>query len=286
MPLNPVNPKLLNAQGQLPNVDPLAAAMQPFVDRTMNNWKSPAPPKEILPADWRPGLSNAMIGFWRRSFGDASPTSAGAATVRPIADGARAFMLTIGGTLPKAYRIPWGVVDLINTGTYPEVLPVVDWAAVSTFLEGVPSGKFAAVDPPASTPYYQTASRETWEALNVQFDWENTPWDRIPWGRIPWARVTDTEAIDRAKVAAAAGQKKAATAAFLEALAEAFQLTDADITPGTTDNGNGNGGTAGGDTKKRDGVDWLLVLASVASAAAISAGAFLAYKKSKRSKKP
>ena len=284
MPLK-INPnaiqKSLNAQGVLPNLDPVAMALTPYVQGLMQDGDG------TFPESWRPGLVNALVGFWKRNRGDVLPK--GPADVAELGAGARNFMLAIGGNLKGSRRIPWQVVDLINTGTYPQLLAVVDWPTVAAFLDMIPAGKFAAVDPPDPIPFWLAASVDTWIALDKQFDWPGTPWDGVPWSRVPWAGVAVSSALPAANEAAAAGQTQAATVAFIEALLEAFGLTDADFMDEgenlTIKNPDFPKPPPEPSPKKRDGIDLLLVGASLASAAAITLGAVLAYKRSKRNKK-
>lgn len=278
--------KLLAPQGLQVNLGPVEAAMLPFIQLAMTNWKDPAPAAEVLPEGWRKGLSAAMIQWWKRQNGEQIPVHK---DVVPFGNAARAYMTAVGGYLPSPERIPWGVVNLVDTGTYPEVLAApIDWSLVSNVIDQLPAGLVKLSSPVMSNPSYQT-NADHWAYLEHAFDWEGTPWDKIPWTEIPWARL-DVSGVQAAM--AKGGDKKAVTEAFINAVFDAYEQvsnesnTDLEL-PEDWNDGEGQkteDKTEDKTKKKRDGVEWLLVGASLISAAAIAVGTAIALKRSRKKK--
>lgn len=284
---------LLSPPSKQANADPTTLAILPFADLAMGGWTTP--PTDPLPSGWKQALINAMVLWWKRSRGSETPTYQ---TIRPYGDAARAMLTEIVGYLPEK-DIPWGVIDLVNTGAYPEVLAApIKWTTIEQVIQELPASVRARVLVEPS-PWYQTAtSRDYWKALDKQFRWEETPWKAIPWAGIPWPYLKPTRT--QAAIQRGAGIDET-TDAFVDDLLDAYEAlavasgesaTDIDLPPdwGKDDVPEGGDQTAPATTtttspKKRSG--WGTALAVVGAIGLAFAGGLAARQaiKNQRSKR-
>ncbi len=279
--------KALIAPGNQPNLDPVTAALLPFVELARNNWKEPAPPAEILPEGWMPGLANAMISWWKRAKGEEMPTFA---SVKPYGDSARAFMTEIGGYMVGSDRIPWGRINLSDTTQMGDVLSSpIRWDVVKAVVDALPVEVVNLSSSIEPGPYYQTQSW-AWKTLADRYDWPATPWEKIPWN-LPWSYLP-LQGVRKA--ISEDGSPDAVTEAFLYALQEAYLTlaagsgsSDIDLPDDWKDGGAKDDGAKakddGTDTppegKKRDGWEKVAIGATVVSAIAIAIGTALSLNK-------
>lgn len=286
--LDPAKLKLLinSAQGKDPTLDPVAAKVLEFLPLAAANWQTPPDPNESIDKAGWPLLGAAMIGWWKRARGTEMPTYA---TIRPYADAARYFVRLVGIPYLLNREMPWGTVDLESTRGIADVLAssLIDWKAVRDFLGNVPSGTIAKATLVNPSPSYQTVP-EAWYDLQYDFDWKKVPWEGIPWASVPWQKL----AVQEIRDAIARGDQAGATEAMIDALIFAYQLdelllVDVDVLPPKDwdkDNDGAGGATAPPPppAKKRDLADWLLIGASLITAAAIATGTAVALSKRKK----
>lgn len=176
-------------QAQDTKLDPITIKILELVGQAMAGWQDP-PGENALPEAWRPGMSNAVVSWWKRAHPNKTPTHV---DIRPYTDSAAAFMARYGAKMAEPELIPWGRLNI------PAILPVVDviasdlidWPSVRSWLFGsVPIEKLKTE--PLDVSNYPTNANGWADSSMASIPWSLVEWPKIPFQLIPWGKTNWT----------------------------------------------------------------------------------------------